>query len=92
MHPNPAQGATVARTATLGHAIADRNATYVADTRARYGHTVHLAREDFGVDGTDADRLDRFAVTISDPRIRRASISYKRDAERRRSNSRELSL
>lgn len=73
MHPNPAQGATVDRTATLGDPIADRNATYVADTRARYGHTVHLAREDLGTDGTDADRLERYATAISESRARSAS-------------------
>jgi conjugative relaxase-like TrwC/TraI family protein len=77
MHPNPAQGATVDRTAALGHPIADRNATYVADTRARYGHTIHLAREDLGTDGTDADRLDRYAQSISDSRSRAASIRYR---------------
>jgi ATP-dependent exoDNAse (exonuclease V) alpha subunit len=74
MHPNPAQGATVDRTAALSHPIADRNATYVADTRARYGHTIHLAREDLGTDGTDADRLERYAATISESRARSASI------------------
>ena len=88
MHPNPAQGATVARTATLGHAIADRNSVYVADTRARYGHTVHLAREDFGSDGTDADRLARYASALSELRAQRASISYRRDEARRLSRSR----
>jgi hypothetical protein len=90
MHPNPAQGATVARTATLGQAIADRNAVYVADTRARYGHTVHLAREDFGTQGTDGERLMQYAATISDSRVRRASIGYARSEGRRLSDSEGL--
>ena len=89
MHPNPAQGATVDRTATLGHPVADRNAVYVADTRARYGHTVHLAREDLGTDGTDEDRLERYAAAISESRARAASIAFADDpAQRRLSNYR----
>jgi hypothetical protein len=82
MHPSPAQGATVARTAALGHPVADRNATYVADTRARYGHKVHLAREDLGTDGTDEDRLARYAETISASRSRDASTRYRREQRR----------
>jgi conjugative relaxase-like TrwC/TraI family protein len=82
MHPNPAQGATVERTASLGHPIADRNATYVADTRAIYHHTVHLARDDLGTDGTDVDRLQRHAQTISDSRSRAASIRYRERLDR----------
>lgn len=91
MHPNPAQGATVARTATLGHPIADRNAVYVADTRARYGHTVHLAREDLGIDGTDADRLDRYAAAISESHARSSSLAYGLD-RRRIASYREMEL
>lgn len=90
MHPNPALGATVDRTATLGHPIADRNAVYVADTRARFGHTVHLAREDLSTEGTDADRLEHYAATISDSRSRRAGISYDVDRHRRLASYRDL--
>ena len=81
MHPNPAQGATVDRTAALAHPIADRNATYVGDTRARFGHTVYLAREDLGTEGTDEDRVARYSEAISSSRSRAASIRYR--AERR---------
>jgi conjugative relaxase-like TrwC/TraI family protein len=89
MHPNPAQGATLARTAALGHPVADRNASYVADTRARYGHTIHLSREDLGVNGTDADRLDRHAAAISESRSRSASVAYRPDPARRLSSYRD---
>jgi hypothetical protein len=77
MHPNPAQGVTVERTATLGHAVADRNVTYVADTRAIYDHKVHLVREDLGTDGTD--RLKRYAEAISASRSHAASARYRGD-------------
>jgi hypothetical protein len=84
MHPNPAQGATVARTASLGHPIADRNASYVADTRAKSGHSLHLSREDLGETGTDADRLERLAAITSNTRSRDASVRYAKRARSRR--------
>ena len=75
MHSFPAQGATVQGTATLaGHWSQAKRETYVGDTRAIYRHTVHVAREDLGVDGTDEDRIARYAQRIAENRQRLASI------------------
>jgi hypothetical protein len=75
MHSFPAQGATVNGTATLaGHWSQAKRETYVGDTRAVYRHSVHVAREDLGLDGTDEDRLGRYAQRISENRRRQASI------------------
>ena len=75
LHSFPAQGATVHGTATLaGHWSQAKQETYVGDTRAIYRHTVHLAREDLGTDGTDEDRIGRYAQRISADRQRHASI------------------
>jgi hypothetical protein len=75
LHSFPAQGATVHATATLaGHWSQAKQETYVGDTRAVYRHSVHLAREDLGTDGTDEDRISRYAQRISENRQRRASI------------------
>jgi hypothetical protein len=60
--------------------VADRNVTYVADTRAIYDHKVHLVREDLGTDGTDADRLK--PTRRGDqrgPRSHAASVRYRGD-------------
>ena len=75
LHSFPAQGATVHGTATLaGHWSQAKQQTYVGDTRAIYRHTVHLARDDLGTDGTDEDRIGRYAQRISANRQRHASI------------------
>jgi hypothetical protein len=75
MHTFPAQGATVRGTATLaGHWSQAKQETYVGDTRAIYRHTVHVARENLGTDGTDEDRINRYAQRISETRQRHASI------------------
>jgi hypothetical protein len=75
LHSFPAQGATVHGTATLaGHWSQAKNETYVGDTRAIYRHSVHVAREDLGTDGTDEDRIGRYAQRISADRRRHASI------------------
>jgi conjugative relaxase-like TrwC/TraI family protein len=75
LHSFPAQGATVHGTATLaGHWSQAKQETYVGDTRAIYRHTVHVAREDLGTDGTDEDRIDRYAQRISASRQRHASV------------------
>lgn len=75
MHSFPAQGATVRGTATLaGHWSQAKHETYVGDTRAVYRHSVHVAREDLGVDGTDEDRIARYAQRIAENRQRRASV------------------
>ena len=75
LHSFPAQGATVRGTATLaGHWSQAKQETYVGDTRAIYRHSVHVAREDLGLDGTDEDRVVRYAQRISANRQRQASI------------------
>jgi hypothetical protein len=75
IHSFPAQGATVNGTATLaGHWSQAKQETYVGDTRAIYRHTVHIAREDLGTNGTDQERVHRYAQRISDNRQRQASI------------------
>jgi conjugative relaxase-like TrwC/TraI family protein len=75
MHSFPAQGATVQGTATLaGHWSQAKRETYVGDTRAVYRHSVHVAREDLGVDGGDEDRIVRYGQRISENRQRHASI------------------
>jgi conjugative relaxase-like TrwC/TraI family protein len=75
MHSFPAQGATVHAGATLaGHWSQAKRETYVGDTRAICHHTVHVAREDLGTDGTDQDRIDRHAQRIAANRQRHATI------------------
>jgi conjugative relaxase-like TrwC/TraI family protein len=75
MHSFPAQGTTVRGTATLaGHWSQAKQETYVGDTRAIYRHSVHVAREDLGTDGTDEDRINRYAQRISENRQRQPSI------------------
>jgi hypothetical protein len=75
MHSFPAQGATVHASATLaGHWSQAKRETYVGDTRAIYRHSVHVAREDLGTNGTDQDRIDRYAQRIAADRQRHASI------------------
>ena len=83
LHSFPAQGATIHGTATLaGHWSQSKHETYVGDTRAIYRHTVHVAREDLGTDGTDKDRIDRYAQRVSENRQRRASIRHALDRTR----------
>lgn len=80
LHSFPAQGATLRGTATLaGHWSQAKQETYVGDTRAIYRHTVHIAREDLGTNGTDQDRIDRYAHRISHSRQRHASIRCRTD-------------
>jgi len=75
MHTFPAQGATARGTATLaGHWSQAKQGTYVGDTRAIYRHSVHVAREDLGIHGTDEDRICRYAQRIAENRNRQASI------------------
>jgi conjugative relaxase-like TrwC/TraI family protein len=75
LHSFPAQGATLQGTATLaGHWSQAKQETYVGDTRAVYRHSVHLARDDLGLAGTDEDRIGRYAQRISQNRKRQASI------------------
>ena len=84
LHTFPAQGATVLGTATLaGHWSQAKQETYVGDTRAIYRHSVHIAREDLGTDGTDEDRIGRYAQRISTNRQRHASIRQTLDRTRR---------
>lgn len=90
LHTFPAQGATVHGTATLaGNWSQAKQETYVGDTRAVYRHSVHIAREDLGSDGTDEDRIGRYAQRISENRQRHASIRHALDpaAARRRTAS-----
>jgi hypothetical protein len=80
LHSFPAQGATMCGTATLaGHWSQAKQQTYVGDTRAIYRHSVHVARDDLGTDGTDEDRLSRYAQRISANRQRQASIGQALD-------------
>lgn len=84
LHTFPAQGATVRGTATLaGHWSQAKQQTYVGDTRAIYRHSVHIAREDLGTDGTDEDRIGRYAQRISTNRQRHASIRQTLDRTQR---------
>jgi conjugative relaxase-like TrwC/TraI family protein len=85
LHSFPAQGATVQGTATLaGHWSQAKQETYVGDTRAVYRHSVHLARDDLGLAGTDEDRISRYAQRISENRQRQASIRLALDPTARR--------
>jgi hypothetical protein len=84
LHSFPAQGATVHGTATLaGHWSQAKQETYVGDTRAIHRHSVHIAREDLGADGSDEDRIGRYAQRISHSRQRHASIRHTLDPTRR---------
>ena len=83
LHSFPAQSATVRGTATLaGHWSQAKQETYVGDTRAIYRHSVHVAREDLGTDGTDEDRINRYAQRISENRQRQASVRQALDRTR----------
>jgi hypothetical protein len=84
LHSFPAQGATLHATATLaGHWSQAKQESYVGDTRAIYRHTVHVAREDLGTEGTDDERILRFARRVAENRQRRASIDSALDPTRR---------
>ena len=74
-HPFPLQGATVNDVGVLaGHWSQSKEATYVADTRARHGLHVHVDRESLGTNGSDEDRFKRYARRVKRSGNRSASI------------------
>ncbi|MHB1833469.1 MAG: MobF family relaxase [Solirubrobacteraceae bacterium] len=71
------QGATVEHSIILtGGWQAARESAYVEASRARQTTNWHLAREDLGTDGTDHDRIGRFAEQLQDSRAQTPSIEH----------------
>ena len=71
------QGATVERAVVVtGGWQASREGAYVEASRARNGTDWHLAREDLGTDGVDADRIERLAEAMRAQRATPCSIEF----------------
>jgi conjugative relaxase-like TrwC/TraI family protein len=86
-HTFPEQGATELGTAELGHAGQGKEGTYVAGTRAKFRHSVHLAREDLltleeldipGIVASIAEDeyFQRYAQKIERAQSRESSIAF----------------
>ncbi|MHB1569362.1 MAG: MobF family relaxase [Solirubrobacteraceae bacterium] len=75
-HIHRAQGATVTRTLVVtGGWQAAKEPAYVEASRARQATEWFIAREDLGLDGGDADRIDRLAARMSVSRAQRPSLA-----------------
>ncbi|MEN3281512.1 MAG: hypothetical protein V7607_2652 [Solirubrobacteraceae bacterium] len=77
-HTFPVMGATIDGTTALGgHHTQGKEATYTADTRARFRHSVHVPRSALGIDTeTDEERLNYYAdVYVGKSTARVASIA-----------------
>jgi ATP-dependent exoDNAse (exonuclease V) alpha subunit len=71
------QGATVDRAIVLTGGWQTSNETaYVQATRARHGTDWHLARDQLGEEGQDAERIDRLAQRMSNSRLHAPSVAY----------------
>jgi ATP-dependent exoDNAse (exonuclease V) alpha subunit len=78
------QGATVERAIIVtGGWQTSREGAYVEASRTRHGTDWHLAREDLGTEGADADRIERLAVAMRAERATPCSLEFQ---------ERELSL
>jgi len=72
------QGATVDRAVVVtGGWQTSQEGAYVQASRARNGTDWHIAREDLGTEGKDADRVNRLASLMRASRGQVASIAYK---------------
>lgn len=91
------QGATVDRAVVVtGGWQTSREGAYVQASRAREGTDWHVAREDLGTEGVDAERVSRLAGLMRASRGQVASIAFdavKKDGvgeQLERSTSRQL--
>lgn len=76
-HIHRAQGATVTRTLVLtGGWQTSKEPAYVEASRARRGTDWFLAREDLGVDGHDAERVERLAQAMSRSGAQTSSLAH----------------
>ncbi len=71
------QGATVKRAVSLtGGWQTSREGAYVQASRARAGTDWHVAREDLGTNGQDAERVDRLAAAMRVSRAQAPSVHF----------------
>lgn len=72
------QGATVDRAVVLtGSWQTSKETAYVQATRARHGTDWHLARDQLGDEGQDADRITRLAQRMTNSRLQAPSVDYR---------------
>jgi conjugative relaxase-like TrwC/TraI family protein len=72
------QGATVDRSVVVtGGWQTSQEGAYVQASRARHGTDWHVAREDLGTEGLDADRVTRLSETMRASRAQIPSILYR---------------
>jgi ATP-dependent exoDNAse (exonuclease V) alpha subunit len=71
------QGATFERSIVLtGGWQTSRESAYVQATRARSGTDWYIARDQLGIDGQDADRIESLAQRMTNSRLHTPSIAY----------------
>jgi conjugative relaxase-like TrwC/TraI family protein len=77
-HIHRAQGATVARSLVVtGGWQTSKEPAYVEASRARLGTDWFVNREDLGVAGQDADRIERFAESMRRSRRQTPSLEHR---------------
>jgi conjugative relaxase-like TrwC/TraI family protein len=81
-HIHRAQGATVTRALVVtGGWQTSKEPAYVEASRARQGADWFVCREDLGVEGRDADRIERLARMMRASRAQTPSVSYREPGE-----------
>jgi conjugative relaxase-like TrwC/TraI family protein len=76
-HIHRAQGATVTRTLVVtGGWQTSKEPTYVEASRARQGTDWFVNREDLGVEGQDADRIERLAASMRRSHAQTPSLAH----------------
>jgi ATP-dependent exoDNAse (exonuclease V) alpha subunit len=76
-HIHRAQGQTVTRALVLtGGWQTAKEPAYVEASRAREGTDWFIAREDLGIEGNDAQRIERLARSMRESRAQTPSLSY----------------
>jgi conjugative relaxase-like TrwC/TraI family protein len=71
------QGATVDRAVVLtGGWQTSRESAYVQATRARHGTDWYIARDQLGIEGQDAERVERLARRMTNSRLQTPSVVY----------------
>jgi conjugative relaxase-like TrwC/TraI family protein len=77
-HIHRAQGATVTRTLVVtGGWQTSKEPAYVEASRAREGTDWYVNREELGVEGHDADRIERFAENMRRSRRQTPSLEHR---------------
>ena len=76
-HIHRAQGATVSRTLVVtGGWQTTKEPAYVEASRARNGTNWFVNRQDLGVEGQDADRIERLAASMRRTRAQTPSLAH----------------